>query len=256
MGTAADMAPDPAVLMLAGDFHGNLPWAETVIRYAVKHDVDTILQLGDFGYWTDDPQTDEYLSTVNDLLDTAGIRLYWIDGNHEDHSRRDDWTDAFRHPQVRYLPRGFRWRWWDLAWMSVGGAMSVDKHYRVEGQSWWPGEELSADDVEYASREGDVDVIVSHDCPRGVDIPGVGPDTKGGTRGNWPDDILAEAQRHREKLAAICAATQPTWLFHGHYHIPYTGSLDATTVRGLGQDCSELDEGTHIITRADLGVSR
>ncbi len=135
MRTDTDMAPDPAVLMLAGDWHGNMPWAESVIRHAAERDVDTILQLGDFGYWTDDPATDEYLSTVNDRLDSSGIRLYWIDGNHEDHTRVDDWTDAYRHPQVRYLPRGFRWRWWDMTWMSVGGAMSVDKHYRLEGEA-------------------------------------------------------------------------------------------------------------------------
>ncbi|MCP9272451.1 metallophosphoesterase family protein [Mycolicibacterium arenosum] len=253
--TDTDMAPDPALLMLAGDWHGNLPWAESVIRHAADRDVDTILQLGDFGYWTDDPATDEYLSTVDDLLESSGIRLYWIDGNHEDHTRVDDWTDAYRHPRVRYLPRGFRWQWWGLTWMSVGGAMSVDKHYRLEGESWWPGEELTDADVEYASRDGGVDVIVSHDCPRGVDIPGVGPDTKGGARGNWPADILAEAQRHREKLAAICSATTPAWLYHGHYHIPYTGSLAATTVRGLGHDRSTLADNVHIITRDDLGAT-
>ena len=254
MGAGTD--PDPTVLMLAGDWHGNLPWAERVIEHAAAREVDTILQLGDFGYWVDDPQTDEYLSVIDQTAGSAGIRLFWLDGNHEDHTRVADWVDTSRFPNIRYLPRGHRWQWWGLTWMSVGGAMSVDKYYRVEGESWWPGEELTDADVEYASRDGEVDVIVSHDCPRGVDIPGVGPDTKGGARGNWPADILAEAQRHRDKLATICAATTPGWLFHGHYHIPYTGSLDPTTVMGLGQDCSKLDEATHIITGADLGVTR
>lgn len=246
------MEPDPELLMLAGDWHGNLPWAETVIRHAADLGVDTIVQLGDFGYWVDDPATDEYLSTMNEHLDAAGIRLFWIDGNHEDHTRVSDWKDSSRFPRVRYLPRGFRWQWWGRTWMAVGGAMSVDKEYRVEGESWWPGEELTNADVEYASRDGDVDVIVSHDCPRGVDIPGVGPDTKGGARGNWPPDILAEAQRHREKLAAICTATEPDWLFHGHYHIPYTGSLASTTVVGLGHDRSMLADNVRVLTRDDL----
>lgn len=246
------MEPDPDLLMLAGDWHGNLPWAEVAIRHAADNGVDTIVQLGDFGYWVDDPATAEYLATVNRELAAADIRLFWIDGNHEDHSRVADWTDTDRFPQVRYLPRGFRWQWWGRTWMAVGGAMSVDKQLRIEGESWWPQEELTEADVEYASRDGDVDVIVSHDCPRGVDIPGVGPDTKGGARGNWPADILAEAQRHREKLAAICAATAPDWLFHGHYHIPYTGALHNTTVVGLAHDRSMLADNVRLLTRDDL----
>lgn len=255
-GTDRHTQPDPALLMLAGDWHGNLPWVELVIRHAAAHDVDTILQLGDFGYWVDDAQTDEYLATIDGMLGSAGIRLFWLDGNHEDHTRVAEWLDTDRYPHLTYLPRGHRWTWWDRTWMSVGGAMSVDKNYRLEGESWWPGEELTEADIAYASRDGDVDVIVSHDCPRGVDIPGVGPDTKGGARGNWPADILAEAQQHRDKLATICAATRPAWLFHGHYHIPYTGSLDETVVVGLGHDRSLLDENVRLITRADLEGER
>jgi Calcineurin-like phosphoesterase len=246
-------APDPAVLMLAGDWHGNAFWARRVIAHAASLDVDTILQLGDFGYWVDDPETDAYLAAVDDELRTAGIRLFWLDGNHEDHTRRAEWGDPARYPNLTYLPRGFRWNWWGRTWMSVGGATSVDKRLRVEGESWWPGEELTDADVEHAMREGDVDVIVSHDCPRGVDIPGVGPDTKSGVRGNWPPDILEGAQRHRDKLAQICRATQPSRLFHGHYHIGYTGTLDCgavktTEVVGLADDRSTINESTLVLT--------
>ena len=246
------MDPDPTVLMLAGDWHGNQTWVERVIAHAVTRNVDTILQLGDFGYWLDDLRTDEYLATIDTLLAATGIRLFWLDGNHEDHTRVADWADATRHPNVRYLRRGFRWQWWGKTWMSVGGAMSVDKRCRIEGESWWPQEELTDADVEYAQRDGGVDVIVSHDCPRGVDIPGVGPDTKGGVRGNWPPDILLEAQQHREKLATICRATTPDWLFHGHYHIAYGSNFDATAVIGLGDDHASMADHTLIIGRAEL----
>lgn len=250
------MAPDPRVLMLAGDWHGNELWAQRVIRHAADVGADTLLQLGDFGYWTDDPETDGYLATIHGELDAAGIRLFWLDGNHEDHTRQTEWLDSSIHPNIRYLPRGFRWTWWDRTWMSVGGAMSVDRQYRVERLSWWPGEELADADVDYAKRDGDVDVIVCHDCPRGVDIPGVGPDTKGGVRGNWPPDILLAAQQHRDKLADICRTTRPARLFHGHYHIPYTAtfSYDAATtvVAGLADDDSAMADHTLVLTRDDL----
>lgn len=243
--------------MLAGDWHGNELWAKRTIAHAATLGVDTILQLGDFGYWTADPETDQYLRSVVGALDETGIRLFWLDGNHEDHTRRADWLDVAAHPGVHYLPRGHRWTWWDRTWMSVGGATSVDRGYRIEGVSWWPGEGLTDDDVDHAGRAGDVDVIVSHDCPRGVDIPGVGPDTKGGVRGNWPQEILLEAQQHRDKLAVICRATQPSRLFHGHYHIPYASTLDCgapepTVVVGLADDDSSMDDHTRVLTRTDL----
>lgn len=246
------MEPDPTVLMLAGDWHGNKTWAERVIGHAAGHDVDTIVQLGDFGYWLDDYRTEDYLGAIDSMLTMADIRLFWLDGNHEDHSRVAEWSNETRHAKVRYLPRGFRWQWWDRTWMSVGGAMSVDKRFRVEGESWWPAEELTDSDVDHAAREGEVDVILSHDCPRGVDIPGVGPDTKGGVRGDWPADILAEAQAHRDKLATICRATAPGWLFHGHYHIRHDGKLDETRVVGLADDRSEMGEHVLMLTRDDL----
>lgn len=251
-------APDPKVLMLAGDWHGNELWAERVIRYASSRGVDTIVQLGDFGYWLDDHETSSYLATVDSELAAAGIRLFWLDGNHEDHTRRADWLNTAAHSNVRYLPRGHRWTWWGKRWMSVGGAMSVDRRYRIEGESWWPQEELTDADVDHAMREGEVDLIVSHDCPRGVDIPGVGPDTKGGVRGSWPPDILLAAQDHRDKLARICGSTQPSRLFHGHYHIPYTATLRyetvtaTTVVVGLADDDSPMDDHTWVVTRDDV----
>ena len=252
MRMCTEMDPDPTILMLAGDWHGNKLWAERVIGHAVGCDVDTILQLGDFGYWTDDYWTEDYLGAIDKMLATADIRLFWLDGNHEDHTRSAEWADPTRYPSMRYLGRGFRWQWWGKTWMSVGGAMSVDKRYRIEGESWWPQEELTDADVEYARRDGSVDVIVSHDCPRGVDIPGVGPDTKGGARGNWPSDILLEAQRHRDKLATICRSTTPDWLFHGHYHIPYAANLDATRVVGLADDRSAMNDHTLMLKHDDL----
>ncbi|MDT5079368.1 MAG: hypothetical protein QOJ80_4005 [Mycobacterium sp.] len=98
---------------------------------------------------------------IGAALEATGIRLFWLDGNHEDHTRWADWLDTASHPRVQYLPRGHRWTWWDRT------------------------------------------------C-----------------RGNWTPDILLAAQRHRDKLAQICRSTHPARLFHGHYHIPYVGTLD------------------------------
>lgn len=233
---------EPNKLLLAGDWHGNSHWAESIIEEAHGIGCDTILQLGDFGFWVPGGGTAEYLDRVQKALDTFDITLYWLDGNHEYHEYLKNYHDwpipvaSNKRPRINYLPRGYQWQWFDKTWMSVGGAVSVDKMMRSD-KSWWAEEELTDQQVEYCCR-GPVDVIVSHDCPRGVNIPGVGPDTKGGVRGNWPPHILLEAERHREKLRTIWDATGATELYHGHYHIPHRTYFGDGLVVGLDCDGS------------------
>lgn len=238
---------EPKKLLLAGDWHGNATWAGSIITEAAAKGVDTILQLGDFGFWTPGSGTADYLNRVQRLCEHFDIDLYWLDGNHEYHEylkHYHDWpipVASNKRPRISYLPRGYQWEWFGKTWMSVGGAVSVDKMMRSPGRSWWPEEELTDSQVQHCCR-GPVDVIVSHDCPRGVNIPGVGPDTKSGVRGNWPPHILLEAERHRTKLRTIWDATGATELYHGHYHIPYKSYFGEGLIVGLDCDgCKGFD---------------
>lgn len=230
-----EMNPDPVKVCLSGDWHGQQNWAVHCLHHAARNGCDAMVQLGDFGFWTAGHKTDKYLRTVGETAQELGIRFYWLDGNHEDHTRREEFF-ANPFPGVTYLPRGWRWDWWGYTWMAVGGAVSVDKEYREEGKSWWPEEELTDAEVKWASRPGRVDILLAHDCPRGVDIPGVGPDTKGGVRGDWPLHILKEAEAHRDKLKTIRDAVKAKIVVHGHYHIPYEWHDHGLFVRGLGCD--------------------
>jgi hypothetical protein len=98
---------EPKKLMLAGDWHGNIGWAVKVVDYAAEQGCDTILQLGDFGYWTDTLQTAHYLRSLTGALTRTGITLYWLDGNHEDFSRRAEWAPPSNDTlnPITYLPR-------------------------------------------------------------------------------------------------------------------------------------------------------
>jgi hypothetical protein len=138
--------------------------------------------------------------------------------------------------------------------MAVGGAVSVDKHMRKAGVSWWPGEELTDGQVEYACRDDDtaVDVVFAHDCPVGVDIPGVGRDLKHGNTNGWPWDVLLEAERHRRKLRRICDAVRPQLYFHGHYHVAYSEYLDGTMFAGLGCDGDRMFNLTKVLSPEDI----
>jgi predicted phosphodiesterase len=84
--------PEPSRLMLAGDWHGDSMWAEIMIGWAKKHHCDAILQLGDWGYW---PRWEEetrsqtgtchFTQKMKAYAEKVGVRIYWLDGNHENH---------------------------------------------------------------------------------------------------------------------------------------------------------------------------
>lgn len=240
----------PEKVMLAGDWHGSTHWALSALEQALARGADTVIQVGDFGWWVEGDFTREYLGSLQRFVHDTGLDFYWLDGNHEDHSR--EFTDE-RYPDLTYLPRGYRWSWWDKTWMSVGGAVSVDKAWRKEGVSWWPNEILTEEEVYYASRPPGVDIVLAHDCPKGVDIPGIGPNTKqrpGEMR--WPVDALARAEAHREKMRHIWKATRPTLWVHGHYHRRYEAWLRET--RFIGLDCDGSQGWANIMFLTKDGV--
>lgn len=237
---------EPKRIMFLGDTHGNTVWTCGAIGYAAENGCDTIVQVGDFGHWTPGASTKSFLLHVHKALEEHGITLYWVDGNHEDHADIQERLDGHEaqplygaYPRIVYLPRGFRWEWWGKMWMSLGGAASVDRLTRTPGKSWWPGELLSDEDVEHASRPGKVDVIVSHDCPFGVDIPKIGTGSHPNTDSGWPMVTLIESAEHRRKVRQVVEAVKPTLLVHGHFHLRYQSYLDASHGRVLiqGLDC-------------------
>ena len=97
----------------------------------------------------------------------------------------------------------------------IGGAYSIDKHYRLAmGYGWWPDEQPSPQvkkKVERVLEERDwqVDVVFSHTCPLKYEpvevfLPGVDQSTVDKSTEEWLDAI--ESNLHYER-----------W-YCGHYH--------------------------------------
>lgn len=256
--------PEPAKIMLAGDWHGNCTWARSCVEHAHRQGVDAIVHLGDFGWWVPGVPTEKYLSDLQKLLGDFGITLYWVDGNHEYHPGIDEWVKATdgqpwshkKYPSIIHLPRGFRWEWWGQTWLALGGAHSVDRLMRSEGRSWWDREHISLTEVERAIAGGKVSVMVTHDCPYGVDIPGIPSEPELDTRGDWPKSELLAASNHRKLLRQVCDEVRPDFLFHGHYHWHYTGPLRygdgaMTQVTGLAEDGTALQSNTMLLHKRE-----
>lgn len=237
MSTNPLAAPGPERIVVAGDWHGNTHRACGAVWYAALRGISAVLQLGDFGYWTPGAWTDRYLDELEATCTDKDVTVLWVDGNHEDHESLlqlpVDPSTGLRtiRDHIHHLPRGLRWTWHGKTWMALGGAHSVDRHMRVEGRSWWPQEHLSADDIETAISGGPVDVMVCHDAPDGVHIPGLNPS-------QFPADQLAVAEWHRRQVGNVVHEVRPELLLHGHYHVRYSDRLDSTMVIGLADDGS------------------
>jgi hypothetical protein len=250
---------EPTRILMLGDTHGNGPWTRWAIQYAAENGCDAIVQVGDFGHGWDAGQ---FYGEVHRALVKYGITLYWVDGNHENH---DDLTECLqgsreptathaRYPNIIHLPRGFRWEWWGQVWMSLGGAASVDRLSRKAGGDWWPGELLTDEDIAYASRPGRVDVIVSHDTPFGVDIPGIGTGSTPNTGSGFPLICLQESSEHRRRVRDVVDAVRPKLIVHGHYHKHYQAFYELpggerTLVQGLDCDGTPLQLSSLLINK-------
>ena len=222
---------DPGLVAICGDWHGNTRWGWNVIREARKllprWQKAIILQAGDFGVWHppgevkwfwggEEMVRDSYLTEVENALADADMELWFIDGNHENHPLIAELTkdSPYLTPHIKHLARGTRWEWHGKKWLALGGAVSVDKNLRRAGISWHLEEAITQEQKEQVIREGKADVLLSHDAPSWVSL-NLNPDVPKA----WESQIPF-AEVHRELVSEICDTVQPSWIFHGHYHIP------------------------------------
>jgi predicted phosphodiesterase len=242
----------PRRIAFAGDWHENADWAEQAIAYAKHHDADVIVHLGDFGY----NFGRSFLRRVSTELAHARIPLLFVDGNHENFDRLHRYpisVSGLRQVTggVYHLPRGFRWQWAGVRFLALGGAHSVDRPYRVPGVSWWKDETLTDEQVAEAIAGGPADILVSHDCPTGVDIPGLRPDL-------FPPLEILRAEEHRAVLRRVVDAVRPQWIWHGHYHQNYGRFVDfgygPMTVVGLDCDGSSVEANVQVVELANLAA--
>jgi hypothetical protein len=249
---------DPRKIVVVGDLHANTRWAETVLYNAHKllagEDLKVILQLGDFGVFSD-AGGDYFLQQVQSALELFDMQILVTPGNQEDYDRIESWRDddypplaAFmplaggeRLDRIHILPRGHRWTWHGRTWLSCGGAASPDRAWRLRNFAqtgtvmWWPQENITDDDVKRCIDAGPADVLVSHDRPSlaRISLP---PWPRG-----WSDADQARCEISREKIQTICQWTKPYMVMHGHYHQPFS-----EIIADLGYD--------HPVRVAQLGM--
>jgi Icc-related predicted phosphoesterase len=216
-------------VLFVGDMHGDVGFARQAIRHAASVGIDRIVQVGDFGYWPHTQSGQRFLREVELAAESNGVTVWWIDGNHENHDmlsaqpRQSDGT-VFISPHVRYVPRGHRWEWDGVRFGALGGAFSVDWRGRTAGLSWWATESPTETDLD-ALGAAPLDILVTHDCPAGIDLPS-----------GWTLPALDQQRCDLVRALVLSAvtATEPALVVHGHWHHRHTATLTWTAVGDTG----------------------
>lgn len=221
---AAVDLPDGRVAV-CGDWHGDVEWLRT-IRNAVQaaaSDVTTILQLGD--WWMDPWACDAT------FFDSGVDRVYVTLGNHEPWGEITPQLAAHPGQAVRVsevtwlLPRPARLRIGGRDILSLGGAASVDREWRVPVVSWWPDEVITDQHVADAIAGGRADVMLTHESPARTPVAAVTQILRSNPMG-FPESTLIESAASRARVAQVWDAVRPKHLFHGHMHVAGPGTTD------------------------------
>ena len=169
MDSATNYRDDVGRVLIAGDTHGNTKWVKHLTEVAARNDCPVIIQVGDFGYFPDHRDGPRFLSAVDQACAANGVELWFIDGNHDDHTSLAELEHGHIPVQVAehvtYLPRGTRLHVGGRTFGFLGGAFSVDWRDRTAGIDWWHHEVTDTDDVARLGPE-QLDVLITRRSSR------------------------------------------------------------------------------------------
>lgn len=163
-----------ARVFITGDKHGTFyPLFGFAERNQLK-DTDILIIAGDAGYvWGED-----YYHNVESLQQIFPGVLAFVDGNHENHALLNgldisQWNGGKVHrigERVYHLMRGEIFSIYGNKYFTFGGARSVDKDRREEGESWWKEEEPTPEEMAYGRQQlmhyaHEIDYIITHETP-------------------------------------------------------------------------------------------
>lgn len=237
-------------IMIVGDTHGGISeYANRKnqnslvekINKAGEMKIQHVIVVGDFGLWTHRAEGHEFLDSTNAAAEANNLSVYALPGNHENHDHWEWFVDnmatskgmAFVRRRVLLIPKVHKWTWAGKAFVVAGGAVSIDKAWRLAQERggdyndpmfgwsrgagkgtghktlWWPNEELTDQDVKKVQSMGwNADYLLTHDCSNHTQFNGrLKPD---------PD-----SERHRRRIDEVIAATNAKMHFHGHMHDKY-----------------------------------
>ena len=134
---------------------------------------DYMIIAGDFGGVWSEKTLERDLKPFSDLPFT----VLWLDGNHENFDLLEkypvaQWNGGNVHkirPDILHLMRGQVFTIENKTFFTFGGATSIDRGWRTEGETWWKQELPTKQDLEEGLRNlklhhNRVDYVITHSC--------------------------------------------------------------------------------------------
>lgn len=220
-------------ILICGDIHGNYGKLNQLIN---RHKPEKVLCCGDFGYfpkWHGHTYVNNYgrIKTIDQYcINTNGIPVYWCDGNHEDHHALQEL--AKKDPpcfmeNVYYMKRGSVLKLDDgRNVLFMGGALSIDRAWRVLNESYWKEEVLTEEDLK-SLPDTNIDIVISHTAP--TDFKFRTPLGK-----EIPDTS-------RDILQYVFEKYHPKLWYFGHFHAYNAGTHKKCNWFGLA-DCDSYSD--------------
>jgi hypothetical protein len=228
-------------IAILGDVHSDWTSLDIVLKDVFEKGITTIIQVGDFGYnW---PNTDPWKPNVNrhhNVMDWSdggtgefdpNIKMFWLDGNHENFDALAEDGGEWAHPYWEYCPRGtiksFPHILGQDGIMLFGGATSVDKSDRTPHVTWWPQENITYMQVVKAQQAAEgrrIKAMFTHEHPECIEYYKY---AKGNTR--FHEQAKNEVSKSdRLALQALKDTINPEFWFFGHHHRFHHGVVDGT----------------------------
>ena len=187
------------MLFITGDTHG-LHDSEKLYDFADKLRKDLgadinpeetfVIIAGDFGFiWRNPTSPDKAENlihrkdyrTILAVFKNMPFTTLFLDGNHENFDildklpQIDKWGGKVSQitDNVYHLLRGEVYTIDGKSILTIGGGLSVDKRYRLEGESWWSQEEVTENEISHAlenlaKNQNKVDIVITHTAPQSV----------------------------------------------------------------------------------------
>ena len=200
--------------LIVGDVHNEFGRLNTLIS---SKKPDLVIACGDFGFW---PNVDWAAPLSN--IRPQGSKILWCDGNHENHWAIRDRKSDEMVPDVIYMPRGSTYQLEDgRTILFMGGADSIDKHWRKLGYDWFPEEVITQKDL-MDLPDVKVDIFITHTCPAELVLTMLPM---------YPEKKLEPSN---EALSELWKIYKPDLWFFGHWHHFNKGVMMGTKWYALG----------------------
>ena len=154
-------------VLIIGDTHSQFGRLNKLLN---KYKPDIAIICGDFGFWPtffnkEYVDANRRIRMWNAEIKNGSCKVYFCDGNHEDHDALDELTNHEIMPNVFYMKRGSILNIHGQNILFVGGALSIDKKYRVPKYDWFEHEILKDDDLLSIPNDVQIDMVISHTAP-------------------------------------------------------------------------------------------